>query len=186
MTFNPNHDWQKVRGQISSLRKQLKWINSYDYIITFIRWRKRKHYLHVWISKGPSFERTLTPFNKGMLCAKFVRKWLSGSWEEVFFKISPMYFRYFVIISPWEKHPPSFEQIYIPFSKWCFLLSSFEIGPLVLQGMMKMWKKSWKTDGQWRTDDRQSEKPTSVFSSRWANRAWIFTRIVNNWESRPI
>ena len=40
-----------------------------------------------------------------MLCAKFSWNWLSGSGEEDFL-ISSMYFRYFVIISPWKRTGP--------------------------------------------------------------------------------
>ena len=38
-------------------------------------------------------------------CAKIDWNWLSGSGEEDFF-ISSMYFRYFVIISPWKRVVP--------------------------------------------------------------------------------
>ena len=40
-----------------------------------------------------------------MLCAKFGRNWPSGSGEEDFLILS-MYFRFFVIISPWKRAGP--------------------------------------------------------------------------------
>ena len=47
----------------------------------------------------------LNPLHLRMLCAKIVWNWLSGSGEEDIL-ISSMYFRYFVIISPWKRTGP--------------------------------------------------------------------------------
>ena len=47
----------------------------------------------------------LNPLHPRMLCAKFGWNWPSGSGEEDF-KISSMYFHYFVIISPWKRAGP--------------------------------------------------------------------------------
>ena len=44
-----------------------------------------------------------------------------------------MYFRYFLIISPWKRAGPSFEQTWIPISQGCFVPSLVEIGPVVLE-----------------------------------------------------
>ena len=41
-----------------------------------------------------------------MLCAKLGWNWSSGSWEEDFFLISSMHFRYFIIIFPWKRAGP--------------------------------------------------------------------------------
>ena len=41
-----------------------------------------------------------------------------------------MYFRYLVIISPWKRTGPSFEQIWIPFTQGYFVPSFVEIGPV--------------------------------------------------------
>ena len=49
-------------------------------------------------------------------------------------------FRYFVIISPWKRVGPLFEQTSILFTQGCFLSSFVEIGPMVLEKKMKMWK----------------------------------------------
>ena len=127
-----------------------------------------------------------------------------------------MYFRYFVIISPWKRggghsfeqtwiaftqgcfvpslveigpvvlekkilkfrlciftilklsrfgkgRGPSFEQTWIPFTQGCFVPRLVEIGPVVIEKKMKMWKVYGRTDRQ-TTDDRWSEKLTSAFS----------------------
>ena len=47
----------------------------------------------------------LNPIHPRMLCAKFGWNWSSDSGEEDFL-ISSMYFRYFVIISPWKRAGP--------------------------------------------------------------------------------
>ena len=67
---------------------------------------------------------------------------------------------------------PSFEQIWIPFTQGCFVPSLVEIGPVVLEKKMKMWKVYRQTDRQTdRRTDRQtpddswSEKLTWAFSS---------------------
>ena len=51
-----------------------------------------------------------------------------------------MYFLYFVIISPWKRAGPSFEQTWIPFTQGCFVSSLVKIGSVVLKKKMKMWK----------------------------------------------
>ena len=67
-----------------------------------------------------------------------------------------MYFCYFVIISPWKRWGPSFEQIWILIIDGCFMPRLVEIGPVVLKKMMIMWKT---TDKLW------SEKLTWAFGS---------------------
>ena len=57
-----------------------------------------------------------------MLCAKFGWNWLSGSGEE-YFKFHGLYFHYFVIIFPWKRAGPSFEQTWIPYTQGCFVPS---------------------------------------------------------------
>ena len=73
-----------------------------------------------------------------MLCAKFSLNWPSGSEGEAFFKISSMYFRYFVIIPPplGNEWGPSFEQTLIPFTLGCFVPSLVELGPVVPEKKM--------------------------------------------------
>ena len=84
--------------------------------------------------------------------------WPSGSGEEDFLNLS----KYFRIISPWkicgpsfekileslwpkddlcqEGRGPSFEQNWIPFTQECILQSLVEIGPVILEKKMEMWK----------------------------------------------
>ena len=68
-------------GHIAHLRKQFKSINTYDYIITLIKRRKktiinfmRIYFFFIWIN--------LNPLHPRMLCAKFGWNWPSGSGEE--------------------------------------------------------------------------------------------------------
>ena len=56
-----------------------------------------------WKSAEPFIWINMNPLHPRMLCAKFGWKWLSGSGEEDLFKISSMYFQFFVIISPWKR-----------------------------------------------------------------------------------
>ena len=45
-----------------------------------------------------------------------------------------------VIISTWKKVGPSFDKIWIPFTRECFVPSLVEISPVILEKKMKMWK----------------------------------------------
>ena len=58
-----------------------------------------------WKRAGPFIWTNLNPLHPRMLCAKFGWNWPSGSVEEDFL-ISSMFFRYFVIISPWKRAGP--------------------------------------------------------------------------------
>ena len=49
-----------------------------------------------------------------------------------------MYFHYFVIISPWKRAGPLFEQTWIPFTQGCIVSRLIEIGPLVLKKNLLM------------------------------------------------
>ena len=61
-------------------------------------------------------------------------------------------------LSPlWEGRGPSFEQTWIPFTQGYFVPSLVEIGPVVLEKKMKMWKVYRQTDGQ---TDRQTDRQT--------------------------
>ena len=67
-----------------------------------------------------------------MHCAKFGWNWPSSSGEKDF-KISSMYFCYFVSISPWKIGGPSFEQAWIPVNQGCIVPSLVEIDPMVFK-----------------------------------------------------
>ena len=62
--------------------------------------------ISTWENARPFIWTNLNPLQFRMHCAKFGWNWPSGSGKEYFFKISSMYFRYFVIISPWEYAGP--------------------------------------------------------------------------------
>ena len=85
--------------------------------------------------------RKLNPLHPRMICAKNGWNWLSGSGEEDFL-ISPIYFRYFIIIylTTFEKEwSPSFEKTLIfnslppPPPQGCFVPSLFEIDSVILE-----------------------------------------------------
>ena len=65
-----------------------------------------------WKNLAPFIWTNLNPIHPWMCCAKFGWNWPSGSavaqWfsRRGFFLISSMYFRYFVIISPWKRATP--------------------------------------------------------------------------------
>ena len=69
-----------------------------------------------------------------------------------------MYFRYFVIIPPplVNGRGLSFEQTWIPFTQGCFVLSLVEIGSVVLEKKMKMWKVYDNDDVQQTKFDQES------------------------------
>ena len=61
-----------------------------------------------WKRAGPFIWTNLNPLYLRMLCAKFCQVWLKLAqwfWKENF-QISPMYFRYFVIIFPFKRAWP--------------------------------------------------------------------------------
>ena len=65
-------------------------------------------------------------------------------------------------LSPlWEGRGPSFEQTWIPFTQGYFVSSLAEIGPVVLEKKMKMWKVYRQTDG------RVIRKAHLSFQLRW-------------------
>ena len=90
-----------------------------------------------------------------MLFAQFswYMYWPSASWEDI--KISSMYFFYFVIISSWKRVGPSFEQIWICFTKGCFVPNVVDFGTVVFDEIFKIlsfffyfviispWKRAW-------------------------------------------
>ena len=82
--------WQPVKiinkrpmGHIAHLRKQFKSINTYDYITTLIKRRKktiinfmRIYFFFIW--------RNLNPLHPRMICAEIGWNWLIGYGEEDF------------------------------------------------------------------------------------------------------
>ena len=73
---------------------------------------------------------------------------------------------------------PFIKQNWILLSHGYFVPSLVEIGPVVLEKKMKMWKVYRQTDGRTQTtDDRWSEKLTWAFSS-----GELKTECINCWE----
>ena len=68
----------------------------------------------------------------------------------------------------------------------CFVPSLVQIGPVVLEKKMKMWKVYRQTDGptdRQTTDDRWSEKLTWAFSSgelKWLTLIYTLTQIIGH------
>ena len=122
---------KRPMSHISHLSEQFKSIYTYDYIITLIK--RRKNLLSTLSElNGSSFKQTSIPLHPRMHCAKFSWNLASGSQEEGF-KISSMYFCYIVIISPWKRQGPLFEQTSIPFTQGCIVPSLVKIGSVVLE-----------------------------------------------------
>ena len=55
---------KRPMGHLAHLRKQLKSINTYDYIITLFK-RRKKPLLSLWELNGSSFEQNWVPFTQG-------------------------------------------------------------------------------------------------------------------------
>ena len=136
-----------------------------------------------WKRVGPFIWTNLNPFYPRMLCAKFGWNCPSGSGGEDFL-ITSIYFRYFVIISPWKRAVPFIWTDLNPLHPrmlcakfgWNWPSGSEEEDENV---------KSLQTDGQTdrqtdrrtdrqTTDDRWSEKLTWHFSSGELKRAGPF------------
>ena len=107
-----------------------------------------------------------------MHCVKFDRHWLIGSGEKGFL-ISSMYFRYFVIISPWKRAGPfiwtNLNPLYLR-----MLCAKFGWNWPSGSGEEDENVKSLQTDGQTdrRTDDGRQviRKAHLSFQLRWAKK----------------
>ena len=93
--------------------------------------RRKKTLFTLLELKGSSFDKPESPSPKDALWQVWL-KLAQRFWRRNFW-ISSMYFCYFVIISPWKRAGPSFEQIWIPVIQGCIVPSLVEIGPLVLE-----------------------------------------------------
>ena len=67
---------------------------------------------------------------------------------------------------------PSFEQTWIPFTQGCFVPSLVEIGPVVLEKKMKMWKVYDNDDNDNNNDDGQRTNLTWAFGSGELKKQW--------------
>ena len=109
-----------------------------------------------WKRVWPFNWTILNPHHPRMLYTKFEWYRPSGSGDE-FFKISSMYFRYFVIISPWRRAWPFIWKNLIPSTQECFVPSLVKIDPVVLEKkifkissmyfryfvIISPWKRAW-------------------------------------------
>ena len=120
---------------------------------------------------GSSIWTKLNSHQPRMLCDKFGWNGQVVLEKNILFKILSMYICYLVIISNWKRARPFIWTNLNPLNPFthypCFVPSLVEIGPVVLEKKMKMWKVYRRTDRQTdrRTDDRWSEKLTWAFSS---------------------
>ena len=119
---------KRPMGHIAHLRKQFKSINTYDYIITLIKRRKKNiiklmriYWFFIWRNLNPYHPRTLN-------CAKIVWNQLSDFFN--FVNVFWLFHNYL----PFAKGP--IEQNWIPFTQGCFVPSLIEIGSVVLEKMM--------------------------------------------------
>ena len=75
---------KRPMGHIAHLRKQLKSINTYDYIMTLIKRRKNKNIINFMRIYWFFIWTNLNLLHPRMSCAKFGWNWLNGSGEEDF------------------------------------------------------------------------------------------------------
>ena len=95
--------------------------------------------------RGPSFWEIWSSFNKNCFVPSLV-KISYVVLEKKTFKFYQCIF-HFQNYLPLEKNGPLFEQTWIPFTQGCFVPSLVEIGPVVLEKKMKMWKVYRQTTG---------------------------------------
>ena len=130
-------------------------------------WLREEKNIINWEFIGLFIWTNLNPLHPRMLFAKFGWNWLCGSAED--FK-----FHTFVIISPWKRAALHFKKSWIPFTQECFVPSVVEIGPVVLEKTMKMWKVYNNNDDksgngqQTNFDQKSSLEPLSHLSLKCA------------------
>ena len=91
-------------GHIAHLRKQFKSINTYDYIITLIK-RRKKNIIKLMRINWFFIWRNINPYDPRMLMPRFAEIGSVVLEKRIFF-ISSMNFPYYVIISPWKRAVP--------------------------------------------------------------------------------
>ena len=95
------------------------------------------NYLPLEKGEAPSFEKNLNHLHSRRYCAKFGWYWPSGSGED--FQILSMYFRHFVIISPWKKVGPFISTNFSPYH-------SKILGQVWLKLAQWLWRRRWKCE----------------------------------------
>ena len=106
-----------------------------------------------------------SPSRKDALCQVWLKlaQWF---WRRRFFK---NFFKVFSLFRNYLPLGPSFEQTWIPFTQGYFVPSLVEIGPVVLEKKMKMWKVYRQTRTDRQTDGRRKTAHLS-FLLWWAKK----------------
>ena len=81
-----------------------------------------------------------------------------------------MYLCYLVIIFPSKKAGLSFEQTWIPFTQECFVCNLVEIGLVVLEKKMKMWKVHDKDNKDNDNNDHGQAFGLGELKTAWCNK----------------
>ena len=169
-------------GHIAHLRKQFKSIiiKSINYFIIMLIKRRKKPLLTLWQFIGFSFEQTWIPFIQEC----FVPSWLKLAqwfWRRGLNEISSMYFRYFIMISPWKGWDPSFEQTWIPFTQGCFVPSLVEFGKRRFLNFINLFSlflimSPWKRTGPFFWTKLESPSPKDALCQVWLTLTLWFWR----------
>ena len=139
----------------------------------------RIYWFCIWRNLNPCHPRMLVLrlilLHPRMLFAKFGWNWPSGSGEEDFL-ISSMYFRYFVILSPWKRAGPFIwtnlnllhPRMLCDKFGWNWPSDSGEEGENVIS--LQTEKQTDKQTDRQTTDDRVIRKAHLSFQLRWAKK----------------
>ena len=83
--------------------------------------------------------------------------------EENIFQFRQSFFPAILKLSLLEEgQGPSYEWIFIPFTQWCFVPSLVEIGPVVLEKKMNMWKVYDNNDNDKYTQETNFDQKSSL------------------------
>ena len=146
-------------AHLRKVRKQLKSINTFDYIIMLIKRRKNPlstfwelMVLHLNKLESPSspscFVQNLVDIGSVVL-------------EKKIFKFHSFFFRFFSIISPWKRAGPAFEQTWIPYTQRYIV----QVWMKLAQWFWKRWKCDKFTTTTTTTTDNGKAHSTSTFGS---------------------
>ena len=119
---------KRPMGHIAHQSKQFKSINTYDYIITLIKWRKKNFINFIGFSFEKRNQNHESPLPKYALCQDCLKlaQWF---WRRgFFFKFRQCIFAISKLSPLGKGWGPSFEQTWIPFTPGCFVPILVEIG----------------------------------------------------------
>ena len=148
---------KRPMGHIAHLRKQFKSI-----IKTLIK-RRKKNIINFMSLFFLLLGKLEFPSSKDALCQVWLKlaQWF---WRRIF-KSCQFIFIISQLSPLWEGRGPSFEQTWIPFTREYFVPSLVEIGPVVLEKKMKMWKVYRQMGGDRRQVIRKAHLSIQL---RWA------------------